>query len=232
MPIPRSSSRNSAASTIPSGAGVPRAREKPEEFLFEIETSTRRALILALGTYGADGLDASEEQRLVATLLELYRSDPDAGIHGAAEWTLRRWKQEDNLRAIDADLEKIEDRGENRWFVNKRGQTLAVIDGPVEFRMGSPGSEPERTPGNEVPRHDDHPSPFAIAIKEVTVDQFQEFVKTNMQFQVPQSYLKQFTTAPDGPWIAPVWYAAAAYCNWLSEQERLAPGPVVLSPER
>ena len=29
------------------------------------------------------------------------------------------------------------------------------------------------------------------------------------------------TQAPDGPWIAPTWFAAAAYCNWLSEQEGL-----------
>ncbi len=134
------------------GRGIARIPEKPEEFLFDTETSIRRALILAMGTYGPDELQASEEQRLVAALLELYRSDPDAGIHGAAEWTLRRWKHEKELRAIDADLKKLEDRGEHRWFVNKQGQTLTVIDVPVAFRMGSPGSEPERTLGNEVPR--------------------------------------------------------------------------------
>ena len=39
---------------------------------------------------------------------------------------------------------KLKDRGERRWFVNGQGQTFAVIDGPVEFRMGSPPTEPER----------------------------------------------------------------------------------------
>ena len=68
----------------------------------------------------------------------MYRNDPDAGIHGAAEWTLRRWKQEEKLAAIDVELKKLKDRGNRRWYVNSEGQTLAVIEGPVEFSMGSP----------------------------------------------------------------------------------------------
>ena len=39
---------------------------------------------------------------------------------------------------------KLKDRGDRRWFVNSQGQTFAVIEGPVEFRMGSPPTEPER----------------------------------------------------------------------------------------
>ena len=42
------------------------------------------------------------------------------------------------------ELRKLKDRGERRWYVNGQGQTFAVIDGPVEFRMGSPPTEPER----------------------------------------------------------------------------------------
>jgi formylglycine-generating enzyme required for sulfatase activity len=36
------------------------------------------------------------------------------------------------------------------------------------------------------------------------------------------SSLNQSSPDPDGPWIAPDWYTAAHYCNWLSEQEGLA----------
>ena len=81
---------------------------------------------------------------MIAKLLDLYQNDPDAGIHGAAEWTLRQWKQEDKLKAADAEFIKLKDQGARRWFVNSQGQTFAVIDGPVEFRMGSPPSEPDR----------------------------------------------------------------------------------------
>ena len=114
-----------------------------DDILFHRETSIRRALILALGTYGAEGLSCGEREPLTGKLLDLYRNDPDAGIHGAAEWTLRQWKQQEKLKELDAELMKLKDRGERRWFVNRQGQTFAVIDGPVEFRMGSPATEPE-----------------------------------------------------------------------------------------
>ena len=66
------------------------------------------------------------------------------------------------------------------------------------------------------------PRRFAIADKEVTVEQFQRFVKTNPQFGLDPSELKP-ATAPirTGPMIGVTWYGAAAYCNWLSEQEGL-----------
>ena len=109
-----------------------------DAILFHPETSKRRALILALGRYNLDGLSPGEREPLVEQLLELYRNDPDAGIHGAAEWTLRRWKHDEKLAAIDVELKKLKDRGNRRWYVNSEGQTLAVIEGPIEFAMGSP----------------------------------------------------------------------------------------------
>ena len=112
--------------------------------LFHPETSQRRALILALGTYGTEGLSPGEREPLIGKLLDLYRNDPDSGIHGAAEWTLRQWKQQEKLKELDAELMKLKDRGDRRWFVNSQGQTFAVIEGPVEFRMGSPPTEPDR----------------------------------------------------------------------------------------
>ena len=117
-------------------------QSRMEAILFDPVTSVRRALILALGEY--QDLPAAAREPLVATLLDAYRNDPDAGIHGAAEWTLRQWKQDEELKKADAGLPKLEDRGDRRWYVNSAGQTLAVIEGPVEFAMGSPATEPER----------------------------------------------------------------------------------------
>ena len=65
-----------------------------DAILFHPETSMRRALILALGAYDIDGLSPGEREPLIGKLLDLYSNDPDAGIHGAAEWTLRQWKNE------------------------------------------------------------------------------------------------------------------------------------------
>ena len=83
-----------------------------DAILFHPETSMRRALILALGTYGTDGLSPGEREPLIGKLLDLYRNDPDAGIHGAAEWTLRQWKNEEKLKELDAEL--IEAQGLGR----------------------------------------------------------------------------------------------------------------------
>ena len=54
-----------------------------------------------------------------------------------------------------------------------------MIEGPVEFRMGSPPTEPDRIAANETPHRRIIPRRFAIAAKEVTVEQYQEFVKEN-----------------------------------------------------
>jgi hypothetical protein len=70
-------------------------QQKMNAILFHPETSERRALILALGTYGTERLSAREREPVTGKLLDLYCNDPDAGVHGAAEWTLRKWGQQD-----------------------------------------------------------------------------------------------------------------------------------------
>ncbi len=202
---------------------LPAATEKMDAILFHPETSERRALILALGTYGSGGLSAGERDPVIARLAEIYRDDVDAGIHGAAEWVLRRWGQQAKLEAIDLELARLKDRGGRRWFMNGQGQTFAVIDGPVEFSMGSPITETERHPASEPPRTIAIPRRFAVASKEVTGSQFQRFVKlasiTAPRYTLPAEILHKYSPDAEGPWISCDWYAAAHYCNWVSEQE-------------
>jgi formylglycine-generating enzyme required for sulfatase activity len=201
------------------------AQQKMDAILFHPETSQRRALILALGTYGTEGLSPGERVPLIDKLLDLYRNDPDAGIHGAAEWTLRKWGQQDKVKELDAQSMKVKDWGERRWFINGQGQTFVIIEGPVEFRMGSPPTDPERIGTNEPWRRIGIPRRVAIATKEVTVEQLQRFLKlvkiTSDHYHVSPSLLNRFSPDPQGPWIGPAWYTAAHYCNWLSEQEGL-----------
>ena len=149
----------------------------------------------------------------MAQFLETYRTDPDAGIHGAAEWTLRRWRQEETLKKVDAQLQRLKDRGDRRWYVNSEGQTLAVIEGPVEFSMGSPLSEPGRY-SEETPHRQPINRRFAIATKEVTVEQYQRFLKENPK--IAPLEIDTYSPEPTGPMNAMTWYEAAAYCNWLS----------------
>jgi formylglycine-generating enzyme required for sulfatase activity len=197
-----------------------------DAILFHPDTSLRRALILALGTYGTEGWSPGEREPIIVKLLDLYHSDPDAGIHGAAEWTLRKWGQNEKVKDVDAQLMNQKDGGERRWFINGSGQTFAVIQGPVEFRMGSPPTETGRFPQTEPPRHIIIPRSFAVATKEVTKDQFQRFlsqakITIDYYHQMSPSVLNRYSPDPDGPWVGSDWYTAAHYCNWLSEQEGL-----------
>ena len=217
---------SSIATSVPgrAGSGDPapnkaaQGQQLMDAVLFDPETSQRRALILALGTYGTEGLSPGEREPLISKLLDLYRDDPDAGIHGAADWTLRKWGQQEKLKKVDAQLVKTKDWGERRWFVNSQGQTFAVIEGPVEFRIGSPPTDLERF-SNETPHRRIIPRRFAIAATEVTVEQYQEFVKENPG--VDHAISDRASPDPKGPMNEVSWYHAAAYCNWLSRKENL-----------
>ncbi len=163
-----------------------------------------------------------EDQRgsLVEELVRLYQEERDAGIHGAAEWTLRQWGQGDRLNTADRELAGTEPRGGRRWYINRHGQTFSVIDGPDEFPMGAPATDVERNGSIEDPHRMAIPRRYAIAMKEVTVAQLREFLKTHGEHKMERSIVRHSPVA-DGPWIGATWYAAAAYCNWLSEKEGL-----------
>jgi formylglycine-generating enzyme required for sulfatase activity len=196
----------------------------------EEDVSARRALILALGEYGDKELPAGVRQPLVKKLLAWYRDDADPGIHGAIDWLLRHgkegpedrkldWRQGRGLERIDGTLKRRDPDGRRGWYVNGQGQTFALVRGPVEFRMGSPPSEPERIAGHEKPHVRVIPRNYAVATKPVTVAQWQRFLKERPK--VPRDYVERYSPEAEGPIINVSWYMAAQYCNWLSEKEGL-----------
>jgi len=199
----------------------------------EQEVSIRRALLLSLGEFGPDQLSADDREPLLPKVLQLYRDDPDPGLHGAAEWLLRQWQKDKRLKEmnekwakdqpqrktrleqIKQDLIKDNAKTKPQWYVNGQGQTMVVIPGPVEFLMGSP-SEADREGGSEGKLEQQHKKrishSFAIAAREVTVEQF-------LRFRKDHDYYKQYAPTLDCPVNVVTWYDAAAYCNWLSKQE-------------
>ena len=174
-----------------------------ERLKIETDPSIRQALILALGDFGTGTISKHDRQTLVENLAVLYRSDPDPGVHSAAEWALRRCQADDRVARLDDTLQKTpmeNDAKNRRWFINSQGQTFGVVDGPVSFLMGD-----KRQPVTIAYR-------FATATHEVTVEQFQKFRSAYQP-------LAKYSPQPDCPADMVSWYDAAAYCNWLSQRD-------------
>jgi formylglycine-generating enzyme required for sulfatase activity len=109
------------------------------------------------------------------------------------------------LKKIDKELATGKVEGKRRWYINGQGDAMVVIANAGEFWMGD-GPERHR---QKIGRS------FAVASKEVTVEQF-------LRFRKGHQYSKPSASTPDCPINDVTWYDAAAYCNWLSEQEGIA----------
>jgi len=60
-----------------------------------------------------------------------------------------------------------------------------------------------------------------MATKEVSVAQYQRFQRENPGYGVPDYVSDKYSPDLSGPMISVSWFGAAAYCNWLSEQEKI-----------
>jgi formylglycine-generating enzyme required for sulfatase activity len=109
------------------------------------------------------------------------------------------------LKRIDKELTTGQVEGKRRWYVNRQGQTMVVVAKAGEFWMGE-GTERHR---QRIGRS------FALASKEVTVEQF-------LRYRKDHQFNKRLAPTDDCPVNLVTWYEAAAYCNWLSEQEGIA----------
>ena len=171
----------------------------------EKDVSVKRAILLSLGGFGLDRLSEAERQALIPLLGKLYRADPDAGIHSAAEWLLRKWGITERITS------KMPWNNVHRWYVNGQGHTMMMAPAPDTFLMGLRPNELSKVEG-----HERHPvrigRAFAIASKEVTVEQYHRF---RPDYKVDKDY----APSADCPVNMVSWYDAAAYCNWLSERE-------------
>ncbi len=159
--------------------------------------STRRALILALGSFAPERLPTAAPH-----LLRLYETDPDPGVHGAAEWVLRKWGQDHALRTAAARLATGRVEGAREWYVNAEGQTFSCAR---PHRLEVADGDRRRTV--EVDYR------FAIATKEVTVGEYQRFRR--------QDYSQTVARDSDCPMNSVAWSEAAAYCNYLSKRDEI-----------
>jgi formylglycine-generating enzyme required for sulfatase activity/serine/threonine protein kinase len=190
-----------------------------EQWFAERDTSIRRALLLALGEYPLARLSLPTQGRLLVELNQAQQAEPAAAVRSAAEWLLRHWALPIADGPLGIGLTTVESSaGRRDWYVNREGFTMVILRGPIEFTMGSPPQEEQRIAELENQHRVRIPRTFAIATKHVTRGQFQRF-----RADYPADNLKAYEPTLDCPAVSVSWYLAAAYCNWLSEQEGIPP---------
>ncbi len=97
------------------------------------------------------------------------------------------------------------------------GQVLRLFD-PYDFTMGASRREPGRR-ANETLRQVKMDKLFYLGTHEVTNGQFRKFASGHDSGKFVEASLDD----DDMPVANISWHDAAAYCNWLSEQENLPP---------
>ena len=166
-----------------------------------------------LGGMPADQRTGPWTKTAEQSLLELFLTDPDPGVHSSAEWALRKWGRGEKLAELYGPLATGTPVGQREWFLTQHGRHTMVRVQPVTFRMGSEEREPDRD-RDENPHQVVIPSAFYIATEEVT---FEQFCKFRPSFR--EHFAKERMPGEHEPVVTVTWYDAIAYCRWLSEKE-------------
>ena len=184
------------------------------ELLKKTDPNIQPALILALGQFPRDNTFSKEQlDKIVSTLLVLYRDNPEPGLHGAAQWLLHHWGRDAELAQIQSSLATGQIEGNRRWYINEQGQSMIVLDVPdKEIRPASRGDLAVME-NSELPRNETLPRRFAVSSTEVTRDQYLHLVPS---FRHDQMYR---SPRGDCPILGITWHDAAKYCNELSKAE-------------
>ena len=136
----------------------------------------------------------------VGLIRELHETDPDNGVHAAAEYLLLNWNRFDLVQLNRERLRKSQNYeskplGNAHWFIGPERTTMCVI----------PDAD-----SKEPPR-------FAIALHETSKLQYEHFMRSHPE------YLPVQVKRTGEPVVYIPVHHVRAYCNWLSLEDKLEP---------
>lgn len=183
----------------------------------------RSGIVLAIGN--CPNVDVSEADKLAwrPILTGWFQHASDGVTHSATEWAMKKW----NLARPDIKAARSQSRMA-KWHVNSIGMTMLEIPSG-RFSRSIPAPTNDSLTFTTVRRQlVKLTRPFMISDREVTVGQFNEFVRDPncADKEKPQKW-----KGPDAR-VSPTdqhpvqrinWYDAVLFCNWLSRREGLKP---------
>jgi hypothetical protein len=213
-----------------------------DRLLHTADPREKFALLQALGEYppatlpsplsgngSGAGTPSHWLERVVDHATQLYRDSRRRDLHAAARWLLLQWGEQSTVNEIDS--RRMPSQGPDdayEWFTNAHRMTMVVVPAG-EYWMGSPPSEPERDL-DEMRQLVRITRPFAISDREVNIELFYKFYQEVFR-DTNTSYLERYSPRRDnGPMVLESWFAALAFCRWLSDREGFDPDKNCLPP--
>ncbi|WP_324613706.1 formylglycine-generating enzyme family protein [Streptomyces sp. WM6349] len=181
-------------------------------------SEARYHLLMGLGNHGPDEFAGSGEfGRLRDHLLRLHAHDDDPGVHSATRWLDRRWS--DRLGTAEAVVEAAYDpSGRRGWFSGTPHGTRLTFSvfRPGVLLSGSPETERERSTYESPQRLTGISRSFALCTAQVTRGEFEEFMADTGRVGLPD--ISEWSDKSVEPVVAPTWYEAADFCEWLTSK--------------
>jgi formylglycine-generating enzyme required for sulfatase activity len=129
----------------------------------------------------------------------------------------KAFSQQLDIRLKPVTAPSTPETADKKKIITAAGHEMIRLE-PAVFMLGASRREPGRR-ANEQLRQVEISRPFYLAAREVTNDQFRRFKPEHRSGRVGDLSLD----GGNRPVVMVSWEEAAAYCNWLSEQEGLEP---------